>query len=143
MGIGIDGFVAVGISLKKGQPGPRNQRIPNPNNPSTTIKRKNAPSQPGSGFRERNKYAEISLSTECPICPKEGFAGFEGASFLRGSAGLGWGLQFNIQKAINSTFTDLTSGWTVTGGRAWGTAGISIEAGITVSAGLVGYLPSK
>jgi RHS repeat-associated protein len=136
--ISVDGFVAVGISLTRGQPGPRNERIPNPNNPSRTVKRKNAPGEPNSGFRERNRYAELTAT--CTVCPNEGYTGIEGSAFFRGSAGLGWGYQFNIQKAINNTFTDIAEGWSVTGGRAWATAGISLEAGVTVSAGVVMYL---
>ena len=138
--VSIDGFVAVGFSLRKGVPGPRNERIPNPNNPSTTVKRKNAPGEPGSGSRERNRYGEITLSSDCQVCPKTGWTKIEGAAFFRGSAGLGVGYQFNVQKAINDSFTDITSGWSVTGGRAWGTAGVSLEAGLTVSSYLVGYM---
>ena len=52
--------------------------------------------------------------------------------FLRGSAGLGAGDQFNIQKKIDSTFTDLSSEWSVHGGKAWGITGISLEAGVSV-----------
>ena len=137
--LSIDGFVAVGVSLKRGQPGPRNERIPNPHNPKETVKRKKAPHPPTSGFRDRSAYGEIYLSKNC-MCPDEGFTEIEGAAFLRGSAGLGWGYQFNIQKTIDNSFINLEEGWTVTGARAWGVASLSVEAGVTVTAGLVAYL---
>jgi len=141
--LSVDGYVAVGVSLVSGDPGKgkaRNEKIPNPNNPGELIKRKKAPGEPNSGFRERNRYGEVTLSEECQVCPDEGLTGITGSLFFRGSAGVGVGYQFNIQKNIDKTFTDLTAGWSVTGSKAWGVAGVSLEAGVTITGGVVVYM---
>ncbi|MDZ4199976.1 MAG: RHS repeat-associated core domain-containing protein, partial [Kiritimatiellia bacterium] len=139
----VDGFVAVGVSLVHGNPGKgreRNERIPNPNNPGELIKRKKAPGTPRAGFRERTVYGDVTGTSGCQECPPEGWTGIDGALFLRGSAGVGWGYQFNIQKSITDSFTDITQGWSASGGTAWGLTGMSLEAGITVSGGVAGYI---
>jgi hypothetical protein len=46
----------------------------------------------------------------------------------------------NFQKRIDSTFTDLSQGWSFSAGRAWGVTGLSIDAGVSVSGQLVKYL---
>jgi hypothetical protein len=143
VGGAVDGFIATGLSWVEGDPGKgseRNQKIPNPNDPSQPIKRKKAPGQPHSGYRERTVYGELTETSECKVCPEEGWTGIDGAAFIRGSAGVGWGYQFNIQKVIDNSFMDISQGWGVTGSRSWRVTGISLEAGVTVSGGLVGYL---
>ena len=103
------------------------------------AERKKANSPPESGYRERNRYIEIhALENNC--CPKEGVSFLGGNAFLRGSAGVGWGYQMNFQKRIDSSFTDLTQGWSSSAGKAWGITGVSVDAGISVAGQLVLYL---
>jgi RHS repeat-associated protein len=127
--LGIEGYVSMGYSLIIGNQGKgkeRNQKIQNPNNPNELIKRKKAPADPQSGFRERSRYIEFSALSNC--CPREDIH-FSGSAFLRGSIGVGYGRQINLQKRVDNTFTDIFSGWSMTGGVAWGLTGVSIEGG--------------
>ena len=73
-------------------------------------------------------------------CPKGGISFAGGYLFLRGSAGIGVGYQMNLQKRIDSSFTNLSQGWSFSAGRAWGVTGVSIDAGISVSGQFVLYL---
>ena len=70
-----------------------------------------------------------------PECPETMTTGVDWSVFIRGSAGLGFGYQFNIAKHF-TTFSDfsldnLLTNISSTGSKAWGATGFSLEVGLT------------
>ena len=105
----------------------RNDRLPSPDGNGYTKRKKHPgfPQQPISGFRDRFAYL---FAGKIPPCDPESWD-FFGEFFLRGSAGFGVGVQFNITKQIDETIFELNNGWDISGGVAFHVFGASIEAG--------------
>lgn len=105
----------------------RNDRLPSPDGNGYTKRKKHSgfPQQPISGFRDRFAYL---FAGKIPPCDPESWD-FFGEFFLRGSAGFGVGVQFNITKQIDETIFELNNGWDISGGVAFRVFGASIEAG--------------
>jgi RHS repeat-associated protein len=117
--------------------GHRNERIPHPQNPGQTIRRKDLPREgfpedPRPGFRER--WGNMTFNDSVGPCPAARWD-ISGELFLRGSVGFGGGAQFNISQEISSDF-DPIHGWDLEGSFGFGIYGASLEAGggVTVSA---------
>jgi RHS repeat-associated protein len=131
-GATLEAFIMGGRSFKanKERPGPgkpRNERVPDPNRPGQTIKRKNLPpnERAAPGYRERSAYG--TAASGLPDCPPEYF-NITGSVFIRGSVGFYVGAQFNISQPITRNF-DPVSGWSFEGSVAYGVYGASIEVG--------------
>ena len=92
-----------------------------PDRPNTKLK-KNDTTPPDSGYRSRSLHLDKFGPLE--RCPDPGlnFVFFKGSMFLRGTAGFGVGVQFNLEKELSPNL-NLTEGWSfsVSGAKdVWG-----------------------
>lgn len=81
---------------------------------------------PDFGYRSRSWHIDGGLM---PSCPERGFQFHGGGTiFLRGSAGAGAGIQFNVQKEMAPN-VDITEGWSTEIRGAWNVYGATIDFG--------------
>ena len=142
----IDAFAAVGVSFKKAEPNRRelkkngltvNSKAIDPGT-GKNEKYKNHHTEANSGFKDRNAWGGLTFPKDLPQCPKKTIWDYNFYLFLRGSCGLGWGWQFDVRKKLNGTDFLSWEGVTVSGNRAWGLTGASLEIGLEGSFSAVG-----
>ena len=124
--LGIEAFLTRGQGRSRRIKG-RDRNKPDPYRPG--LKMKNHPTYPpDSGFRSRSWHIDTAIPV--PKCPRTGltFQHVSGSIFLRGSAGAGVGVQFNIQKDIRPD-VDITEGWSASLSLAMGIWGSSVDFG--------------
>ena len=121
---GVEAYLVWGAGKPRDVKG-RDRNKPDPYRPGKQKKYPTDP--PDSGYRSRSWHVEVTYPI--PKCPKDGWDwDGQGMMFLRGSAGLYAGVQFNIQKIIKPN-VGLTDGWSVTGGVAGAVYGATVEFG--------------
>ncbi len=103
------------------------------------VKNKNStiPPPPVAGYRERNWHVDTDL-VDTPPCPPEGFSGSVYV-FVRGSAGVYYGLQGNVQQEVYPTFD--TEGFSSQFTAARGVYGASVEVGAGGVVHMAGPMP--
>ena len=112
--VGAEAYVIWGKGKDRKVPG-RDRNKPDPDRPG---KRKRYPDEPpDSGYRSRTWHVDVTVPM--PACPDDGLhlQSVQGSIFLRGSAGIGVGVQFNLQKVFASGVA-LDEGWSLTGSVA-------------------------
>ena len=123
--VGAEAFLTWGHG-KPNRPKGRDRNKPDPYRPGKRKKYDTDP--PDSGYRSRSWHVDASLkSSKCPE-PGLHFNQLSGVIFLRGSAGMGVGVQVNVQKEFRPG-VDLTEGWSATFSGALKVWGGTIDFG--------------
>lgn len=123
--LGAEAYIVWGKGNPRNVPG----RDRNKRDPYRPGKQKQYPDNPpDSGYRSRSWHVDVT--TPLSDCPNSGvhLQSVAGVIFLRGSAGVGVGAQFNLQKTFAKGVA-LDDGWSFTGSVAGNVWGATIEAG--------------
>ena len=107
----------------------RNQRVPHPCVPGETVKKKNYHKTLRECIeKQRSGSGGIGGFVRAKSCGKEGI-GFEGYIFVRGSAGVGVGIEFEIEYEIHPDDPLSLDHVNFSGGVGWVGYGASIQFG--------------